>query len=281
MRSWITLAAVAGCSSPVATPTPSPPPPAEAISRPHIVAHRGASFDAPENTLAAFGRAWELGVECVELDVHATRDGETVVIHDDSTKRTGGRDRPVADQTLAELRELDVGAWKSAAYAGEKIPTIGEVRSAAPTGRTVFVEIKSPAATAPTIARAIAAADPRPHGGGVALQGIEPDALAALAAELPWAPAYWTAFPPSDDSDPEHPIIYPYPTRVVAEDKRRGFAGLALLHEAVTDELLAEAAAAGLSIDVWTVNDRPTIAAWQARGVRWIETDRPDLVPIP
>ncbi len=229
--------------------------------------------------MSAFRRAWELGVECVELDVHVTRDGQTVVIHDETTKRIGGRDRPVEDQTLAELRELDFGAWKGRAFVGERIPTIGDVLAATPAGRTVFVEIKTKPETAATIARAIVAADPRPHGGHVALQGIEPVALAALAKELPWAPAYWTAFPPMDDSDRDHIKVYPYPHTIVAEAKRRGFAGLALLVDAVTDDLLADAAAAGLAMDVWTINDAAAIAAWDNRGVRWIETDRPDLAP--
>jgi glycerophosphoryl diester phosphodiesterase len=277
----VLIAALLACSSSVPSPAPPDPPTgpvALPIVRPRIVAHRGASAEAPENTMSAFRRAWELGVECVELDVHVTRDGETVVIHDDTTKRVGGRDREVAAQTLAELRELDVGGWKSPRFANERIPTIGDVLAALPSGRAVFVEIKTGPGTAKTIAKAIAAADPRPHGGTVLLQGIEPDALAALAAELPWAPAYWTPFPPMEEGpDPEHPRIYPYPRELIAEAKRRGFAGLALLKEAVTDELLADARAAGLSMDVWTANTAADIATWQAKGVRWIETDFPGL----
>src|SRR5262245_12146520 len=124
---------VAACSSPQPA-APSPP------ARPRIVAHRGSSHDAPENTLAAFRRAWELGVECVELDVHVTSDGQAVVIHDESTKRTAGRDRPVAAQTLAEIKQLDAGRWKGPAHAGERIPTLGEVLTTMPSGRTLFVE---------------------------------------------------------------------------------------------------------------------------------------------
>src|SRR5690242_159422 len=116
----VLIAGLLACSSSVPSPTPPPDPPngpvALPITRPRIVAHRGASAEAPENTMSAFRRAWELGVECVELDVHVTRDGETVVIHDDTTERTGGRDRAVAAQTLAELRELDVGGWKASRF---------------------------------------------------------------------------------------------------------------------------------------------------------------------
>lgn len=251
----------------------------DAITRPRIVAHRGASEDAPENTMAAFRRAWELGVECVELDVHVTKDGHVVVMHDQDTKRIGGRDRKIADQTLAELRELDVGVWKSPAFEGERIPTLGDVLASVPSGRTLFVEIKSPPSTIPAIANAIREGDPRPRGGKLALQGFDAKTLVELAAAVPGAPAYWTVDPPVDDRD-KHPIALPYPRRVVTDAKQHGFPGLALYYGSVTDELLADAKAAGLEIDLWTINEAPQLAKWIAReGIRWIETDRPDLVP--
>ncbi len=251
------------------------------MTRPRIVAHRGASAEAPENTLSAFRRAWELGVECVELDVHVTKDGHVVVMHDPTTKRIGGRDRKIADQTLAELRELDVGGYKSPAFSGEKIPTLGEVLATIPTGRTLFVEIKSGPETIPVIAKAIHDADPRPRGGKVALQAFDAKILVEFAKAVPEAPAYWTVDPPIDDHEEEHPVPLPYPRSVVAEAKRHGFPGLALFYGSVTEELLADAAAAGLEIDVWTVNEEPELMRWAKRpDIRWIETDRPDLVPL-
>jgi glycerophosphoryl diester phosphodiesterase len=277
VRFAIVLALVA-CSSP---PAPSQPPIEVAMTRPRIVAHRGASEDAPENTMAAFRRAWELGVECIELDVHVSRDGHVVVMHDKTTKRIGGRDKKIADQTLAELRELDVGAWKSPVFKGERIPTLGEVLASTPAGRTVFVEIKSGPETIPAIAKAIQDSDPRPRGGKLALQGFDPKTLAQFAAAVPGAPAYWTVDPPVDDRDKDRPVPLPYPDTVVAEAKRHGFPGLALYFGSVTDQLLADAKVAGLEIDVWTINEPSQLAAWVARdGIRWIETDRPDLVPV-
>lgn len=264
---WICLMA---CSS------PRPPSPPAEISRPRIVAHRGASHDAPENTLAAFRRAWELGAESVELDVRVTRDGAVVVIHDATTRRTAGLDRPVAEQTLAELRTLDAGAWKSPAFAGERIPTLAEALALLPRGRTLFVEIKSEAATVPAIAKAILAADPRPRGGQLALQGYEAATLAAAAAALPGVPAYWTVDPPVDDQ--RKPL--PYPRSFVDEVQRHGFPGVALDYRGLDDELLAALRAAGIIVDVWTINDAAQLEAWLARDVRWIETDRPDLAPV-
>ncbi len=91
------------------------------------IAHRGASSYAPENTFAAFDYALELGVRHVELDVHFSRDGHLVVIHDDTLDRTTDGTGRVADRTLAELRSLDAGAWFGAEYGGERIRTLAEV----------------------------------------------------------------------------------------------------------------------------------------------------------
>src|SRR5262245_65624278 len=95
-----------------------------------IIAHRGASHDAPENTLAAVRLAWEQGADAVEVDVQLSKDGKLVVIHDDNTKRSGGFARKVRAQTLDELRRLDVGRWKGKRWAGEKIPTLDVVLEA-------------------------------------------------------------------------------------------------------------------------------------------------------
>lgn len=259
-----------GCSSEPHAPVN----PSQQAPRPRIVAHRGASEIAPENTVAAFRRAWQLGVEACELDVHVSKDGAVVVIHDASTKRTTGVDKAVAEQTLAELQALDAGRWKGSEYAGERIPTLGAVLATIPPGRSLFVEIKTGADTAPAIAAAVKAG--RPSSANVLLQGFDGDALAALAAALPEAPAYWTVDPPVDDS--QRPL--PYPTAIIAEAKRRGFAGLALLHVSVDDAFLAAAREAGILVDVWTLNDTPALESWAARDVRWIETDRPDLAPV-
>lgn len=106
------------------------------------IAHRGASSYAPENTVAAFDLALQMGVRHIELDVHSTRDDHLVVIHDDTVDRTTNGSGSVADHTLATLRALDAGAWFGAGFAGQRIPTLGEVFERYK-GRTHFhVEIK-------------------------------------------------------------------------------------------------------------------------------------------
>lgn len=108
-----------------------------------VVAHRGASADAPENTLAAFKLAWQQGADGIEGDFYLTADEQIVCIHDSDTKRTAGRKRDVESATLEELRQLEYGAWKDPAFAGEPIPTLDEVIATVPEGKTMVIELKS------------------------------------------------------------------------------------------------------------------------------------------
>ncbi|HEX9075950.1 MAG TPA: glycerophosphodiester phosphodiesterase family protein, partial [Anaerolineae bacterium] len=107
-----------------------------------IIAHRGASNWAPENTLAAFQRACALGADGIELDVTLTRDGVPVVIHDDTVDRTTNGKGAVAQMTLEEIRSLDAGSWYSAEFRGEKIPTLAGVLQAVGQCGLVDIELK-------------------------------------------------------------------------------------------------------------------------------------------
>jgi len=109
-----------------------------------IIAHRGASADAPENTLPAVHLAWQHNADAVEVDVHITRDHHTVVIHDPTTARTAETNRSVAHSSLAELRRLDVGKWKGPQWTGTLIPTLAEVVSTIPEGKRLVIELKFP-----------------------------------------------------------------------------------------------------------------------------------------
>lgn len=92
-----------------------------------VVAHRGYSSKAPENTMAAFEMALEVGSGGLELDVHITKDGEVVIIHDDTLERTTNGQGRVEDFTMAELRKLDAGSWFAPEFKGERLPTLREL----------------------------------------------------------------------------------------------------------------------------------------------------------
>ena len=92
-----------------------------------IFAHRGSKGTHPENTLASFKEAVRVGSDGIELDVHLTKDGHLVVIHDETVDRTTNATGEIRNLTLAEIKELDAGSWFHNKYAGEKIPTLEEV----------------------------------------------------------------------------------------------------------------------------------------------------------
>ena len=107
---------------------------------PLVIAHRGASGYAPENTLAAFRKAVEMGCQMIELDVRLTADHVPVVIHDGSLARITGDPRRVEQLTIAQLKALDAGAWLSPQFQGEQIPTLVEVLETVP--RTVILNLE-------------------------------------------------------------------------------------------------------------------------------------------
>jgi len=109
-----------------------------------IYAHRGSSGTHPENTIAAFQAAAELPVYGVEFDVHMTKDGELVVIHDETIDRTSNGSGFVKDMTLEELEKFDFGEWYSPNFKGEKIPTLREVLDVyKATNHHLNIELKS------------------------------------------------------------------------------------------------------------------------------------------
>src|SRR5512138_2694544 len=97
------------------------------IAPPAIIAHRGASAHAPENTLSAFRLALEQGADGIELDAKLSADGHVIVIHDQTIKRTTGQPGIVRQMTLRQLKSMDAGSFFDSAYAGEQIPTLAEV----------------------------------------------------------------------------------------------------------------------------------------------------------
>lgn len=107
-----------------------------------IIAHRGASAAAPENTMASFKKAHQLGALMIELDVTLSKDGVPVVIHDEKLNRTTNGKGKVADFTLAELKKLDAGSWFHSEFAGESIPALEEVLRFAKGKAALNIEIK-------------------------------------------------------------------------------------------------------------------------------------------
>ena len=177
-----------------------------------IVAHRGASHDAPENTLAAFKLAWEKGADAIEGDFHLTKDGKIVCIHDKTTKRTagGGPNLKIADSTLEQLRKLEVGAWKHERFRGEPIPTLEEVLAILPKRKRILIEIKCGVEIVEPLKKVLAKS--RLERGQVAIIAFSTDVIAACKQALPKIPAFWlTSFRKNTSSGKWEPPLSKIP----------------------------------------------------------------------
>lgn len=253
---------------------------------PQIIAHRGASAEAPENTLAAIELAWRQQADGVEIDIHLTADGQVVAIHDSTLLRTTGRDAAVAASDLALIRTLDAGHWKGAAFAGQRVPTLQEVLATVPAGRRLLIEIKGERSGGETASTA-AGRGPRPHLvtalAEAILAGPVPakdtvlicfDALVLHAARqaLPAAPALHLAGGETGTRLCTREDL----ERLIAQANRLGFEGLNLGQNWRIDPALVSLVhRSGLTCWVWTVNEEGHAGYLADCGVDGLTTDRP------
>ena len=235
-----------------------------------IVGHRGASHDAPENTLPAVKLGFEQGADAVEVDVFATADGRIVAIHDPNTKRVAGVKLDVARSTLADLRKLDVGSWKGERWAGTVIPTLEEVLEAVPEGRRLMIEVNCRVSALPNLERAIEASGKRER---VALISFSYPLIAQAKRMMPDVPAYWVyGFSVRERARWGNPTMQ----GLIRKAETAGLDGLDLdgqgpITKAFVDKLRAK----GMELYVWTVNDPNRARELIAMGVKGITTDRP------
>ena len=172
-----------------------------ATDRPvEIVGHRGASHDAPENTVAAIKLAWEQKADGSELDIYLTKDGKIIVSHDKDTKRTAGVSKIIPETPFEELRQLDVGKWKGEKFAGEKLPTLDEMLATVPEAKQLFVEVKCGPEVVPELDRVLKAAKLKPTQTPVIAFNAE--VIAAFKKARPDVPAYWLVSLPKKGEKP-------------------------------------------------------------------------------
>lgn len=238
-----------------------------------IVAHRGASYTAPENTLASARLAWQRNADAVEIDVYLTADGRIVVLHDSTIKRTTGKDWKVAERTLAELKTLDAGVWKGAAWADEPIPTLEEILATVPDGKRLFIEIKCGPEMLPELQRVLRASGKRPA--QTAVISFDLATVRAVKGTMPMLSVYWIR-PTSPRRDKNTGQMVDRLDDLIETCQKSGLDGLDLAHDSqLTKELIARIHGLGLEMHVWTVNSPDDARKLIALGVDGITTDRP------
>ena len=242
-----------------------------AWSKPMIVAHRGASHDAPENTLPAFELAWKQGADAIEGDFLLTKDNQIVCIHDGSTKRLAERNMAVRGSTLEELRELDVGSWKHEKFKGTKIPTIAEVLATIPKDRKIFVEVKCGPEIIPYLVKEIGQSKLKTE--QVVLICFKHEVVKAFKQAMPKNKAYWLSSFKKDKEGVWEPSL----ETVLATLKDTKADGLDS-HKDIPGSAARKIMKEGYEWHAWTVNDVATAKKLKALGIHSITTDRPGMI---
>jgi glycerophosphoryl diester phosphodiesterase len=227
-----------------------------------VIAHRGASSYAPENTLAAFDLALEMRVRHIELDVALTSDSHIVVIHDDKLDRTTNGCGLVTSHTLAALRELDAGSWFGAQFESERIPTFDEVLARYKGRVHIHTEIKGKSAslsqrTADSI---------RKHGMErqvtiTSFQNVQLEKMRACAPELPMG---WLVREVNDS--------------IIAQAHALGVTQLCPRADTVTPELVHRLHAEGFVARGWGVSTEELMQRLVQAGVDGMTVNFPDTL---
>lgn len=229
---------------------------------PLVFGHRGARAYAPMNTLPAFELAADQGAHGIELDVHRTRDGHLVIVHDftvDST--TNGRGR-VSEMSLHELKTLDAGSWFGPAFAGVQLPTLDEVFAAVGRRVLVNVEIKTEFTESNGLEEAVAACIARHQmQERVLVSSFHPRALARFRAVLP-----------------DVPLGYLYEGESTTLPAEAIYEAYHPHHKLLTPRLVEQCRHHRQMLNVWTINDPARAIALLAMGVQGIITDAPDTI---
>jgi len=236
--------------------------------RPLNFAHRGACLGAPENTLAAFLLASELGADGIELDVQLSRDGEIVVIHDLCLEATTDGAGPVRERTLAELKKLDAGSRFDPIHAGQRIPTLQEVIDAVGHRLLLNIELKTTSWRDDGLAGAVVQAIEDNHLlDRTIVSSFNPLALRRVKKLQPGM-AIGLLYAP----DLLLPLRHPWTRHLMRLDAVHPH------HSQVNDKYVQWARERNYGVHTWTVDDPGRMRQLREQGVDIIITNRPDLM---
>ncbi len=236
-----------------------------------IVAHRGASADAPENTLASVKLGWKQNADAVEVDVHLTKDHNIVVSHDGNTRRTAGVDKNIVDQTLQEIQSLDAGSWRGKEWIGEKIPTLADVLATIPDNKRMFVEIKCGPEIIPELQRVVTASKKKPQ--QIAFISFSLEVCAEVKKAMPKHQVYFLC---GFSLDEKTHAWRPTTDELIAAAQKAKIDGLDIACSGPVDgEFVRKVHAAGLKAFVWTVDDPGAAKLFKTIAMDGITTNRP------
>jgi glycerophosphoryl diester phosphodiesterase len=224
-----------------------------------VIAHRGASADAPENTLAAMEQAIKDGADWVEIDVQETRDGDVVVIHDSDLKKIGGSGLKVFDASLAELQSVDIGSWKHPSFSDQRIPTLQQLLELCKNRIKVLIELKYYGQEKQLEQRVAEIVEATGMQDQIKVMSLNYPGIQKMKSIQPqWSVGLLASVSLGDI------------TRLEADffAVNASFASRALVRRTHSQ---------GKSVLVWTINDPVSMSAMMSKGVDGIITDKPQL----
>lgn len=226
-----------------------------------IIAHRGASYEAPENTLASVNLAWQKGAAAVEVDVHLSGDHRIMVIHDPDTKRTTGQKYVISKTPSDTLRTLDAGAYQGKRFAGEPIPFLEEIIETIPDGRRLIIEIKSGPTILPYLVELMDSHEKRSR---LVMIAFDFDILHSAKALMPDIPVYWL----------HYSVTGGYSRKHIKRVQDAGMDGLNFHFKGIRKDYIRAVHSEGLKIFTWTVDDPSLARRLIEKGLDGIATNR-------
>ncbi|MGC9451976.1 MAG: glycerophosphodiester phosphodiesterase [Oceanipulchritudo sp.] len=238
-----------------------------------IVAHRGASAEAPENSLPAFRLAWEQGADAIEADLRLTGDGRVVCIHDEDTGRVAGSRRVVAETALEELQQLDLGKRFGENWTGTRIPALREVLATVPAHGKIFLEVKIGPEILPALYEDLRSSGLQEE--QVVLISFHGEVITACKGQSPGTTCLWL-------TEIRRTIWgRPKPAAVIVLEKLRslGADGVgARAHRVIDEAYVRGIRSAGFGFHVWTVDDPEDARHFIRMGVRSITSNVPGVL---
>jgi glycerophosphoryl diester phosphodiesterase len=225
-----------------------------------IIGHRGASFLAPENTIASARLAWESGADAVECDIYLSADNKIMVSHDASTKRTTGRNYLISKTSSDTLRMLDAGSFKGESFRGEKIPFLEEIINTVPPGKELVIEIKCGSEVLDELK---GITDKNGKDKKFVFIAFDLTTISLTKKAFPQNACYWLC------SNPE--LL----KKNIGACKEAGLDGISLSYNIINEEVAKETRNLGLEVYTWTVDNPDEAKRLISLGVKGITTNRP------
>ncbi|WP_104203544.1 glycerophosphodiester phosphodiesterase family protein [Billgrantia saliphila] len=247
-----------------------------------IIAHRGSSMAAPENTLSAIERAVDDGAHYVEIDVRLTADGEAVLYHDRSLQRLTGDRRNLSELTLEELQQFDVGQWFGDAYEGERIPSLDEALQAVRGRSRLMIDMKpDPGAERALVDAVLGALEKETEARRDCIARVSPANAARcgnpdVVGETRLAVMSPAVIEAIKEREPALRVTLLAQLVMPGTLDRRSFDALGLRHNRITENEIRLARALDYEVHAWTVNDPARMSQLLDLGVDALITDHPD-----